>query len=91
MGYPWELTLERYAWFCDTHLRLKVSILEGKKWVVKRVVALVDEGKSVEGELELPDGRRCMLEYGFGAPRTTDPIVTVEQLAQFLAVNYREL
>jgi len=76
--------MDKYIEFLNTHLRVRLSIYDGTKWVPRLMVAVLDDGRFQEGEFTLPDGRKAILEYAFGAPRTTEPACNAEQLAQYL-------
>jgi hypothetical protein len=77
MSFPWEpprSEFERYRAFMDSHVRIGVSVNGGKK----AFFSILDNGTKLETDT---NGVLIKIE---GHPRTTDPVLTVSELVNYI-------
>jgi hypothetical protein len=87
MTYPWEkpkIDFERYIAFMDCYIRVSVTI----NGIVAGYFSVVDDGTNLNTETVMPDGVPLVFKKE-GHPRTTDPIITLTELVDYVLTHYK--
>ena len=90
--YPWEseppleksmlFSLEAYVAFMDSHVRVRAF----KNGVKLGTFSIVSDGTDLNSEISLQNGSMYRIVV-VGHPVTTDPIMTPEELANYLLTS----